>query len=387
MNKNKSRICMAFGLLFSACLFLLSVAQAAEIGTNVVINTSVSNTSIIFSNISASGYFDVHSNAITFVSINYTNNELEINITSMVNLTSSNDGVDISEFPYLLSSSTARTKYIGNNASNVMNATVTVSTNCTNITGVSYSSNSYSQAYDPWFCNSNRLMLNITGIEPGNDNIISISSNDTLGAAQSAGSAAGGGGESTGRTAAVSDITAEPSMIKLSMKNGEIKTYGLLLGNSGSTRLILSFDAGKLNKYVMAFDDSIILGPNESKTVSLVFSVPAKENPDVIVGSIMFKSEYVTKAIPVILEITSKEPLFDVKIQVLDSSKEIKPGDYLGVEVNITNLGDILKVDAEVEYAIKDMENSIIDSSHETLAVEKEFTYQLLKTKYILAQW
>jgi len=187
----------------------------------------------------------------------------------------------------------------------------------------------------------------------------------------------GGGGQSSEGAAAKTPkgFYADTGIIKIALKQGEIKTYDLFIENKDDSNLRIDFDFGKLKKYVKTFDDYLILKGGEKKKVTFVFAISVDEKPDLIVGNIMILSDINIKAVQTILEITSKEPLFDARLKIQEDYKKVAPGSNLPADITLTNLGDLMNIDVEMEYLIKDMEGNVIDLSHETFAIEKKKSF------------
>ena len=151
--------------------------------TEVIINTSISNTSIDFPIVDI--FYDqiiIESNSVTFYNLSYINGNLTFNNSDSINHTSVNTHINSSVFPYL-SSDQANRKIISSQFSSAVNGTITIPiTNgklCSQLKQVSYSSHTgtYTNTYisSEYTCEGNQLTLTINGIEPAtNSNILTL---------------------------------------------------------------------------------------------------------------------------------------------------------------------------------------------------------------------
>src|SRR3989344_2332236 len=108
----------------------------------------------------------------------------------------------------------------------------------------------------------------------------------------------------------------------------------------------------------------------------------ARENqiPDTYSGKILIKTKEGTYEIIVIINVQSKMSLFDVSIKLDQESLPVIPGKTILFETNIYNLGETKKVDADIEYSIKDLEGNLIFQEKETVAIETSLE-KIKKTK------
>src|SRR3990167_5775272 len=141
-------------------------AYAVSLNTDIIFNTSESATSMTFKELNASAdEIVLGESSISLKNISYINGELEANITSDINLSLINHNTDIAMLPNIIISE-ARRKTIANDVP-IVNATIIFSARDCRIKSISYISanNNYNADYPVWACISNRLLLNVTGIE------------------------------------------------------------------------------------------------------------------------------------------------------------------------------------------------------------------------------
>ena len=173
-------------LLLSNLAYALTIPGGSlkdQFGTNIIINTPISNTSIDFPIIDI--FFDqliIESNSITFYNLSYINGNFTFNNSDSINHTSVNTHINSSVFPYL-SSDQANRKIISSQFSSAVNGTITIPITspklCSQLKQVSYSSHTglYTNTYisSDYTCEGNQLTLTINGIEPATgSNILTL---------------------------------------------------------------------------------------------------------------------------------------------------------------------------------------------------------------------
>ena len=127
-------------------------------------------------------------------------------------------------------------------------------------------------------------------------------------------------------------------------------------------------------------EPKIILNPNEEQTLSFIFGAKEDQQPDIYTGEIAVKGGGIEKIISMIVEVESAQPLFDVDVEVLPQYKSIFPGEEVFIEVSLFNVRGFGRVDAKLEYSIKDFKGNLIATEEETVAIETQakFTRELM---------
>ncbi len=109
----------------------------------------------------------------------------------------------------------------------------------------------------------------------------------------------------------------------------------------------------------------------ESKTLLLEFN-DKNENykPGVYVGKFVVSSEKKVKEVPIVVEIETKDVLFDTNLNIPLTYENIKSGEKLVVDVTVFNLEKIGMKTVKMNYAVKDFSGNTILAENENLAVE-----------------
>ena len=89
----------------------------------------------------------------------------------------------------------------------------------------------------------------------------------------------------------------------------------------------------------------------------------------------MIKSEKETIAVPVIVEIESKDVLFDMNIDLNAQDRVIELGDSRNIEVRLFNLGKVSPANVLMEYEIKGLNGETIFTETETVVVVTQASF------------
>ncbi len=240
------------------------------------------------------------------------------------------------------------------------------------------STGSYRLVFKPKVTVNENVSLNPNGVQTGGAlvvipaGILNFNVQEVTTTTIAPGPGVGGGG---GGAKKVSNFTIMNDSVKVSLKQGEVKTVYVIVENTGEKTLKLWVDMGSLDNIVFPEEDSFVLKPGE--TEKLLLDVVARKDmePDLYAGKLTIKSVGIQRSIPFYVEVESKEALFDVKVDIPDKYKKVLPGEDVYFIVSIYNLNRIGLVDVNVEYIVKDLENNVILTDGEVKAVETEVSF------------
>ena len=181
-----------------------------------------------------------------------------------------------------------------------------------------------------------------------------------------------GGGGGTTISKAFSLSTDE---ISAKLNQGRTIQKLFTITNTGTQKLIFTIENPTLKDFLKISEISFELGPGKSKTI--ILDIIAKEDsfPNLYVGKLIIKASRLEKELLVVVEIESPEALFDVEIEIPRRYLEVFPGDEILGEITLYNLGELGKVDAVVEYIIKDENNKVVTTASDTIAVETRTSF------------
>lgn len=186
-------------------------------------------------------------------------------------------------------------------------------------------------------------------------------------AAKPSPSSSSGGGSWSALT---KDFSLDKDLIKVSIKQGENAKEYLVIKDTGNTDINISLNISKLERFMILSDENFVLKVGESKMIDIDFFAKEDEIADSYLGKIIVSGGGVTKTAGIILEVKEKNPLFDIKTQVLNNV--VKPGEKVNVQIKITNMGDLNHIDVILYTALKNLNGEVISYKDESIAVEKE---------------
>ena len=161
-------------------------------------------------------------------------------------------------------------------------------------------------------------------------------------------------------------------LIKFLIKQGDSLTKEVKITNIDG---IQDFKISSDLEFVEIKDNEFSLNLEESRKIELIFHGNSKYNLDsgVYSGNLIIKGKEEEK-VPIILEIESKEVLFDSSISVPLEYSTVEKGGKMIIESRIINLENLGLKTVEIEYFVKDFNGNTIFSDIENIAVETQIS-------------
>ena len=207
------------------------------------------------------------------------------------------------------------------------------------------------------------LVFNVT-------HFTSYSSSESSGGAESGSTASSGSG--TGNGILSEDFIVSPQSLKIPVRIGEKTTSQITITNNLGESGEFSVSMGQeIEKLIKINEKDFILSRGSSKTITLEIEIPEDIKPDLYSGEIIVSSERSgNKNIFVIIEVKSKDSLFDVSVEILENYRYVIPGGKLLSNIELFDVSGQKKSDVEIDYEIRNRNNEIILASSETVGVE-----------------
>ena len=180
-----------------------------------------------------------------------------------------------------------------------------------------------------------------------------------------AAAAAGGGGAAL----KIESFSIDKELIKALIKQGSTYKTKFTIKNDGTEELSFNVDYSELEDFLLLSDTKFALAPDESKDIDVTIFASETQKPDVYTGNIRVKAGSIEKALPVIIEVQAKKALFDISVNVIPQSKNILKTEKVIANITLINVGDLKPIDAQLYYAIRDIEGNDLIFGIETLAV------------------
>lgn len=162
-------------------------------------------------------------------------------------------------------------------------------------------------------------------------------------------------------------------LLKTSIEQGDSLTKNLIVKNLGEETLELKVESNTAFISVDKIELSLLRG--EAKDLMIHFDVEDKE-PGVYLGKLILSGNQELE-VPIIVEIETKELLFDNNIEIPVEYVRTYPGGKVVIENKIFNLENINAGRIEVNYIVMDFSGKTILSEKENVAVEN----QIITTK------
>jgi len=146
-------------------------------------------------------------------------------------------------------------------------------------------------------------------------------------------------------------------LLKFTVGQGESIFKTLKITNTGSERERFEVDKENLD-FIFVSESEFSLEPGEVRTLELDFNIENK-SAGVYLGRILI-SNGGGLAIPVILEIETKEVLFDSNINVPPEYSSVYPGEKAIIELQIFNLENLGLKTVKINYFVRDFKGNTI---------------------------
>lgn len=184
---------------------------------------------------------------------------------------------------------------------------------------------------------------------------------------QSGGRSRSGAGETIISTKSFEIV---PEQIKVSATQGSVVTKKITITNKLDKKINIDLSTENLDDFLITKEKKIELLPKESKEIS--FDIIIRENvaPNLYIGKLVIKEEESIEKLLILIEIESREALFDLEIKIPEKFLKIPAGENIIAEVKLSNIGIVKETDFIMEYIIKDKEGNKISFFNETITVE-----------------
>ncbi len=169
-------------------------------------------------------------------------------------------------------------------------------------------------------------------------------------------------------------------LIKVLIKEDESMARPINIMNTYTEDLDIEIRHQYLLDMVSVSDSNFVVRPGQTKTVQINFRAIAdeksiKQKPGAYVGNLLFTNNLNIVRTPTIIEIETKDVLFDANIEVPIGQKQIKQDGYLDVKITLFNLKRIGLTNLDVEYFVKDIVGNTIITETESVTVETQASF------------
>jgi len=186
-------------------------------------------------------------------------------------------------------------------------------------------------------------------------------------------SSSGSGGGSEGGGVSFKSFDLDRDIISLTIGQGEVKKEGISIKNSQNRDLEIELASSGMDDILKIIgDEKFILKPGEERKILIEFRVPIDKLPNLYLGRITAKSRNVEKRILISVEVESRKRFLRPLVKILNKEKEVYPGKNLEAEISFKESRLKEKVDAHIEYIIKNSEGKDIMYREDFIKIDEE---------------
>src|SRR3989338_6458895 len=191
------------------------------------------------------------------------------------------------------------------------------------------------------------------------------------------------------RSLVLSKIAAEESkvpfeidqiLIKVLVKANEYVEKELRVMNVGDGEKNVNIDVSGISGIVNVLEKEFTIKPGQTKIARVNISSFNKaggieQSPGVYIGKLIAKSDSYQKEIPVIVEVESKNVLFDMNLNPVARDRSVLQGASTTFEIRVFNLQSIESSNVGMEYFVKDINGNTIISEVESVVVKTQASF------------
>ncbi len=169
-------------------------------------------------------------------------------------------------------------------------------------------------------------------------------------------------------------------LIKVLVKEGEYVEKELRVMNVGDRDVSITADASWVSHLANILDKEFTIKPGQTKIVRINFTSfdrneGIEQAPGVYIGKVIAKSESYQKEIPLIVEIESKNVLFDMNLNPVARDRSVVQGDSTTFEIRVFNLQSIESFNVGMDFFVKDINGNTIVSEKESVVVQTQASF------------
>lgn len=169
-------------------------------------------------------------------------------------------------------------------------------------------------------------------------------------------------------------------LIKILVKEKEFIEKELRVMNVHEEEQTIRIETKEISHLVDVLDKEFTIKPGQTKIIRLNFSSfdAAQKNeqaPGVYIGKIVAKTDSYEKEVPVVVEIESKNVLFDMNLNPIARDRIVTQGSSTTFEVRVFNLQSIESFNVDMDFFVKDINGNTIVSERESVVVQTQASF------------
>jgi hypothetical protein len=169
-------------------------------------------------------------------------------------------------------------------------------------------------------------------------------------------------------------------LLKVLVKSDEYIEKELRIMNVNDNPENISVEIEGVNELIQLKDRNFILKPGQTKVVRLNFtSFNSEESieqaPGVYIGKAIAKSARYSTEVPIVVEIESRNVLFDMNLNPVARDRRIAQGESTTFEIRVFNLKSIESYNVGMDFLVKDINGNTIVSERESVVVKTQASF------------
>ncbi len=169
-------------------------------------------------------------------------------------------------------------------------------------------------------------------------------------------------------------------LIKVLVKEKEYIEKELRVMNVEGREQTIQIASAEISHLVNVLDREFTIKPGQTKIVRLNFSSFDSKNkieqaPGVYIGKVIAKTDSYGKEVPVVVEIESKNVLFDMNLNPIARDRTVTQGSSTTFEIRVFNLQSIESFNVGMDFFVKDINGNTIISERESVVVQTQASF------------
>ena len=174
----------------------------------------------------------------------------------------------------------------------------------------------------------------------------------------------------------VENFTLSVDSFLISLKQGGSATRIIEITNIGNTNLSFNLSFEKTNGFkALLSEKGFTLEAGKSKKITIDFIFPKDIDPGQYFSLLVIDSIYQIK-IPLVFEINPLNVDLDLKVNIFEEFKIIKPNEFVKANITISHVNDKIPLNLTLYYDIKDYYGNIYNSKEESILLESSLNLE-----------
>lgn len=238
-----------------------------------------------------------------------------------------------------------------------------------------------------WLFCAQDLVGNVACTSTQTFDVVSTASPPSSSGGGSGGSGSGSGGSISGSVTAaaledttasdpISNFTVTPAQLIVLVRQGTSITKVFTVTNIGTVDLSLNVTPTSIGPFLELPQTTYSLPSGGSVDIPVDFFAELSLEPDQYFGSLLFETNVSSLRIPIVLEVTPSVLLLNLTVDVLNEENRVRVGESVVANISLAHLRDVLPMEVDLVYSVKDFDGAIYVAEEETLTLESPISLE-----------